>query len=786
MAVYVDNSQVIIPSSGGNYTFSVEVDGGPFKNGKQVVSWSNVRTNVSWLTCYYDEGQVDDGDYHYYFYGVASAAISTTTIRSGMCYADYVLVDGTTGTMSVFVRQQGDVGITTDVDNPLVFPAGGGIETITTLFEGVSSSSSIKDVDISGPWGVSEVAGGDVDNDFGIDYKVSTLYSNVDDSDVTGYIQFSYFDADDNFTKKYYQYITQTACPYPFGLKQIIDGVETDIPTNGNLKMIVDIPFTGGTVVVGCNYPFGWQAEKTFTPWNEGSSTMTNGVYTEFSTIVGFYETYNITFTSNTSVNQRFADLVVEYYSDDGVLHTDTVRFRQQESDGSNIDPYIIPTITKVKVKADGTPEMYDFYRVRYVGDMTPKTPEVLNDVDWIHIGEGTVVSGAGTFNQLIEYPVEYDENLTSSPRTGYVRFESEEFSDIQGLITVIQAKYVLPDTDPEPEIPVEGDEYIGPLWKDVEYNLGAFDVVNYTIYKDGVLIFSGRSCKRPNEEYNKILVNKICQNYIDVPELAEGESGEGYGEFELRSSDENTLYRVFKFVNDWSYSDYFSTGLLSHPILNNRKVVYGQLLPFTVWGAAEEVAVEYGIRYKDGYTDEYGEVIEDWGSTVYATNRMVTTIFPYSGRNYKDGVDGYYIGENEYVIDYEECECPYVIYYLNPWGGYDWFNVTGVVNLNDNLTQHTYSQNYNNTTIEFGKRRYLSEINREYSVTTQWLKQDESDRMWYLLESNTVYLHNIKEDKIIPVVVKDTSVEHKKKNRNNKIIQYTFTLEESQTRERI
>ena len=79
-----------------------------------------------------------------------------------------------------------------------------------------------------------------------------------------------------------------------------------------------------------------------------------------------------------------------------------------------------------------------------------------------------------------------------------------------------------------------------------------------------------------------------------------------------------------------------------------------------------------------------------------------------------------------------------------------------------------------------------MSEINRKYNVITGWLKQDESDRMWYLLESNTVYLHNLNENKIIPVIIKDTSVEHKQKNRSQKIIQYTFTLEESQTRERI
>lgn len=64
-------------------------------------------------------------------------------------------------------------------------------------------------------------------------------------------------------------------------------------------------------------------------------------------------------------------------------------------------------------------------------------------------------------------------------------------------------------------------------------------------------------------------------------------------------------------------------------------------------------------------------------------------------------------------------------------------------------------------------------------------MTQAESERMWYLLESNVVYLHDIKADKIYPVLIKDTEVEHKKRSGSQKLINYTFTCQLSHNRKR-
>ena len=819
MAIYVNNGPIVLPASGGTFGFSVEVDGGVFKDGKYVEEWDVTNTS-SWLTCGYDEGQRDDNDYYYYFYGTADE-ITSTTVRMGYVDLSYTLEDGTTGSQRISIKQQGYCNISTDASNPIIFTAGrvskksgNGYQNVTVLYSGAETQTQIQDVYVNGYWDVLDVAGGKLNNGFGIDYEISALYDNVTDQPIDGNVNFRYNDSN-GYLRTYFQYIRQEECKYPFGLQISRNGDYQDIPpvsSTNSLKMVTDIPFSGSIFYLHSYFPFGYQTnEVKFETWDEGSAThQVNGG--DLIDYFGFEETYTIKFTENKTPNQRFANLTISYYSEDGILHTDTVRLRQNASDGSNLEYGITTPVSVARVESDGTPAMYDYYTVRYVGNVTPLTPVAnsysilgadantalvdsegsyialsAEEVGWIHIGTPTIVEGAGTYNRVFEYPVTYDANDGAFVRKAMVVFGIEEDANLTATIEVIQARNKLDDYEPSPEIPVEGDEYIGPIWKDVEYDFGLAEKVDYTIYDDNSnLLFAGRTVKRPNANSNVILVNKICQNYMDIPELRKDiiSVNGGYSVFHLKSVDGNMLYKTYKFVNDWSYSSDFKTGLLSHPILNDRIVYSKQMLPFSVFAAAARINITVGADYKEGATNGFDEPLNSLYYNEYAINEVRTFNFPYPNITDRDLIDTYYIDGEIWKV--KTCGADYVLYYINPWGGYDWFPLDNKVIIQDDLTQHTYSQNYNNTTMQFGKRRYLSEINRKYNVITGWLKQDESDRMWYLLESNTVYLHNLNENKIIPVIIKDTSVEHKQKNRRQKIIQYTFTLEESQTRERI
>ena len=163
----------------------------------------------------------------------------------------------------------------------------------------------------------------------------------------------------------------------------------------------------------------------------------------------------------------------------------------------------------------------------------------------------------------------------------------------------------------------------------------------------------------------------------------------------------------------------------------------------------------------------------------------MTTSLFPIKQRNPKDGVKSYVIDGVEYELC-DNAKVEYVLYYINPWGGYDWFPIMGKVVESDELVQYTYNQNYNNTTLQFGKRRYLSEIHKKFELNTHWLREEESKRMWYLIQSNTVYLHNLKTDEVMPVIITDTKQEHKKRGLISNRISYQINVELSQTRERL
>jgi hypothetical protein len=54
-----------------------------------------------------------------------------------------------------------------------------------------------------------------------------------------------------------------------------------------------------------------------------------------------------------------------------------------------------------------------------------------------------------------------------------------------------------------------------------------------------------------------------------------------------------------------------------------------------------------------------------------------------------------------------------------------------------------------------------------------------ESSRMHHLMHSTNVFLYNIDTEQMLPVLITDTSVEHKTfKGQGNKLVNYTINVE--------
>lgn len=327
-------------------------------------------------------------------------------------------------------------------------------------------------------------------------------------------------------------------------------------------------------------------------------------------------------------------------------------------------------------------------------------------------------------------------------------------------------------------EPPFVNGANISPIWRDIKYTFTE-PIAEFSIreFNSGEILFKGRSYENPKREPNFIYVNRIVENWIATPNfnpyLTQSIRG-GYGIFDLLDVNGNVLQN-YQFVNDWSYNiNEFKAGLLSRPILNNPYALRGQYMPFSIFGDDDINDVVYGYK--------------TYGGTEFKDNRNITNdvlhIWFNEAKENAQDISFIFIGKNKYKME-EPCKNKYVLYYTNPFGGYDWFNHIAKYQEIDDLQTYEYVQDADNTTINFAKNRYLTEVNKNIKLTTGWLKEEESKRMWYLLESTKMWLHDVVEDRIYPVTITNKTIDYKLKSPTNKIIQYEIDLQFSQVRTR-
>lgn len=281
------------------------------------------------------------------------------------------------------------------------------------------------------------------------------------------------------------------------------------------------------------------------------------------------------------------------------------------------------------------------------------------------------------------------------------------------------------------------------PIWQDIYYTSTTYTMLEYIINrKDGVVIYAGRAYQRPGGNGISINISKICQDYIkdsfsevDFRNLVGSTYAhpESYVEFELRDKN-GILLNTYGFVYDWSYENWDGNArTVSNPI-NNHKMA-GMYNFITVC------------------------------RTVDDTMELATAV--------SEVASGNACGE-------------VALYYKNRKGGWDSFLIEGTVTKKDEYTKYTYNRSFNNNTLEFENGTYHSQIITSYILNTGWLNDQESDNLAFnLLSSNEVYLHNLCEDKVYPVVIKDNTATYKTyKNNSRKLVNYQINVEESQRKE--
>lgn len=283
------------------------------------------------------------------------------------------------------------------------------------------------------------------------------------------------------------------------------------------------------------------------------------------------------------------------------------------------------------------------------------------------------------------------------------------------------------------------------PIWSDTYYTDSATQKAYFifSIETDNEPIFYGKAWLNPKSSQGiTINLNQYCRDYLknDMRDLLNITStvvhthNDMVKTFILRNENGIEINR-YTFINDWSYSHKNYNSLpcqLSNPI--NGKAVNGMILFNT---------------YLD--TD----------------NKVKSVISPsIAGQSlYKES---------------DNCRAEYALYYSNRYGGWDSFLIEGKTIKSDNYQNYFTASNYNNNTIQFGKKVYHNIITTRYELHTGWLNDSQSENLAFnLLSSNNVYLHNLKEDTIKPVLITNSETEYKTfRNQDNKLFNYTITVE--------
>lgn len=483
-------------------------------------------------------------------------------------------------------------------------------------------------------------------------------------------------------------------------------------------------------------------------------------------------EYYDIKCKANTFSEPNTGMVLFSYTDVSGVQKSDTFLVVQAASDTEAPSSSLALYRTIMRFDANG---VFDYSDATCTADYRWTNEEdieepVISD-DWVVLTEQTHQTGAGYIK--IPWGVAVARNTSTSDRTATVTFRSigQDNVEHQAVLTVTQ--YGVEGKD-------ETLEYVDLLWKDCEVVLGDDDVTFEILDERYNRFYTGRCQKRPNGEKNTFLINKIIQDYVwmeEIPSLLNGTSAyqehpNGYRKFMLDTPDTVGAMKSYFFKYDWSYQE-------GSPFVLSESIV-----PYVVEGQ-KNLITYCNLDYSNPQTDVYTWVKKD-GTTenggISAENEEYATRVVSMPAN----ADSYFLSGQRYEV-INPCQSRYVLYYLSPKGGWCWFPIMGKVNSSDRLTSFTLTKNYDNTTAQFGKTRYTVDISTDYELSTGFLTQAQSLRMWEMLESNMVYMHDLEKDVIFPVVMKSDTVEKKRYQRGQtKMLSYTFGVETSQGRMRI
>ena len=397
-------------------------------------------------------------------------------------------------------------------------------------------------------------------------------------------------------------------------------------------------------------------------------------------------------------------------------------------------------------------------------------TEYITPEVDW--------VSSISINNNVVTITV--TENTTLLRRETSIRFIDNKDDNNYTDLTIIQ----------------NGDG-VDSIWVDKAYEPSSFQVgdnYHYMLqdHNTNKIIYEGITV--PVSETVKPLginIPRLVDSYIHSDELDDLKidmkfrplKGSLSVDFYNMNGVSPSLEKTFKYWNDWSgpgyNTGYYYTQSINDPI--NHKGCNGMVIPFCIY---DDDGGNYSVveTKKDGTKVNYhlGEADD---------------FFMYAAGDFFDAKSVSFKKENNTILTYDMDNCGEgFLLYKNRFGGWDSFLIEGNIYKYDEYTKLSgvYPKYPNDNGYNRERVTDRNTIRTRYEINTGWLTDEQAERLvFHLMSSTTVALRSFS-DKIVgsfpynmvSVSITNTEVEYKKFKNGKKMINYTITLEENDTKQ--
>lgn len=547
-----------------------------------------------------------------------------------------------------------------------------------------------------------------------------SLLKNNTGRDLRGLV---YFSEESNFAYYGHTIITQSAenTPPP---TLTVDPTSLTYPASGG-AIVLDVTYSG--ILTTSEFP-SWLTYQTVN-------------------IDTTHRSYTITASKNSSTSSRSFNLEIS----DG---TDTVTVPITQSGALSVSPVsknVGNTSGTIKVRVTGSSN------IRYL----------ISD-DWV-----TYKSKSGNV-----YTFAYTQNDSSLQRTATVAFSAV------GLDLVI---FTLN----------QRGNGVDSIWVDKTFEPSSFQVgdnYHYMLqdHNTNKIIYEGITV--PTSETKKPLginIPRLVDSYIHSDELDDLKidmklrplNGSLSVDFYNMNGASPSLEKTFKYWNDWSgpgyNTGYYNTQSINDPI--NHKGCNSMVIPFCIYD--DEVATYSIVETKKDGTQVNYPLGAPSDSFMYAAGDF----FDAKSVSFKKGSD------TLLTYDMDNCGEGFLLY-KNRFGGWDSFLIEGNIYKYDEYTRlnGVYPKYPNDNGYNRERMTDRNTIRTRYEINTGWLTDEQAERLvFHLMSSTTVALRSFSDKtdgsfpyNMVSVSIVDTEAEYKKFKNGKKMISFTITLEESDTKQ--